>query len=393
MEAQFQVEEGRSAGRVLVVELGQTKTIGRGPGADLTLDDAALAPRHAAVRLLDDGLQVVDLAGGALLNEAPLALRRPTNMDPGDLIRLGGHALRGAVVGGRRRLRPRQAALPFPPEEFADPQRVGAGASGVVYRARWVPRGAEVALKLLREDYAAGTPHHARFLRECSTVAKVRCPYVVAVFDVRSDERAVYLVMELVEGVALDALLARGPLPLPAALRAGEDVARALAAAAQAGVVHRDVKPANVLVDRRAGVCRLCDFGLAKDLGATLQTLTALGVGLGTLAYLPPEQVSDARGVTPAADVYSLGATLFHAVAGQAPFRIDSDEDLRAVLDAAPPRLERACPAAPPELADLVAATLRKDPAQRPGAAQVADALARLRAQRFPGWDPRALFS
>ena len=158
-------------------------------------------------------------------------------------------------------------------------------------------------------------------------------------------------------------------------------------------MIHRDVKPANVLVDRRAGVCRLCDFGLAKDLQAAVQTLTAQGMGLGTLAYLPPEQVSEAHDAGPAADVYALGATLFHALAGRPPFKIDSEAELQAVLAAEPPRLETLREDLPPEVAALVAAALAKDPARRPSAEAVAEALARTRASRYPGWDPRSLFA
>jgi serine/threonine protein kinase len=393
MEAQLQVEEGASPGSILMLAVGQTKTLGRGPGADLVLDDPALVARHVAVRLLEDGMQVVDLGGGTRLNDAPLPSRRPTNADSGDLIRLGSHAVRATLLGGRRRRRARKASLPFPPGEFSDVQRVGSGASGKVYRAQWVPRGHPVALKLLREEYASGTTQHTRFLRECQTMARIQSPFVVGVFDVRSGEDSVYIVMELVEGAALDAVLAQGALSLPRALRIAEDVAWALAAAAAARVIHRDVKPANVLLDRRAGVCRLCDFGLAKDLQGTIQSLTAQGQGLGTLAYLPPEQVSGARRADSAADVYSLGATLFHALAGRPPFLIDSESELDAVLAAQPPRVETLRADVPGEVADMLQAMLAKSPDQRPSAQVVAQALAQVRARLYPGWDPRLLFA
>ncbi|MCO5170819.1 MAG: serine/threonine-protein kinase [Planctomycetes bacterium] len=392
MEAQLQVEEGASIGAVLVVEPGQTKVLGRGPGADLRLDDPSLAARHAAVRLLEGGLQVVDLGapGGTRLNEAPLPARSPAPAESGDLLRLGEHAVRVTVLGAPPR---RRRAEPFPAAEFAHVRRLGAGATGKVYRARWLPRGLDVALKLLREEYGPESVEHARFLRECATVSRLRCPYVVAVYDVRRADGHVFTIMELVEGAALDALLAGGALEVPAALRVAADVAAALEVAARHGVVHRDVKPANVLLDRRAGLSKLCDFGLAKDLEARLRTLTAQGVGLGTLAYLPPEQVAAARGVGPAADVYSLGATLFHALAGRPPWDVTSEEDLAAILERRPPPLRALRPDAPPEVEALVSAMLGRAPAERPTAAAAGAALRACLAARFPGWDPRALFA
>jgi Protein kinase domain/FHA domain len=395
VEAQLQVEAGAGAGEVLVVQVGETALVGSGPGVNLVLRDPGLAPRHAAFRMSEDGLEVIDLGapGGTRVNGSPLAVRVPTAVESGDLIELGGHGLRALVMGRRRRRRATTAAEIFPADELADATRIGSGATGVVYRARWLPRGVDVALKLLRDEFGPSSPEYARFLRECGIVARLQSPHVVAVYDVRTGDERAYTIMELVDGIALDALLAQGPLPVPGALRVAEDMARGLAAAASQGIVHRDVKPANVLLDRGARVAKLCDFGLAKDLASTLQSLTAQGVGLGTLAYLPPEQLTAAKQASPAADVYGLGATLYCALSGQAPFSTTTEETVYAIAYEAPPRLETLRADVPPEVAQAVHAMLGKDPAQRPTAAAAATGLQALREARFPGYDPGPLFA
>jgi serine/threonine-protein kinase len=189
---------------------------------------------------------------------------------------------------------------------------------------------------------------------------------------------------ELVDGPSAREVVDRGPLSVPAALWIAEDVARALVAASAAGVVHRDVKPSNVLITPE-GVAKLCDFGIAKDLQSTLRTLTASGAGMGTLAYLAPEQASQAKHVDARADLYALGATLYHLLAGRPPFRPRGADALLALVEQPPPPLGAARPDCPPEVARLVHAMLAKRPEERPPLWGVPDQLRALREHLAPG--------
>jgi tetratricopeptide (TPR) repeat protein len=196
---------------------------------------------------------------------------------------------------------------------------IGRGATGVVWRARQVSTGREVALKHLLAG-EADRDQRRRFEREALALAKLRHPNVVSVHAVGDHGGRPYLVMDLVQGESLQAALARGPLPLIDAVRIATQVAEALDHAHRHGVVHRDVKPDNVVLDA-AGAAKLTDFGLARDLQATGTRLSATGRFLGTPGYWPPEQAAgrvDAIG--PPSDVYALGATLWALLVGHPPF-------------------------------------------------------------------------
>jgi eukaryotic-like serine/threonine-protein kinase len=176
-----------------------------------------------------------------------------------------------------------------------------------------------------------------------------------------------------------EAALEGGPLPLPAALKVAEDIARGLDVAHRGGLVHRDIKPANILVTPQ-GLAKLSDFGIAKALGTLESTLTVTGQGLGSLDYVSPEQAEDAKRVSPASDLYSLGATLYHLLAGKPPFEVKSVADLVRVFDEPPPPLRALRPDCPPEVVALVERLLEKEPDDRPpSAAAVAERLLELR--------------
>lgn len=370
MEAQLRVEEGAGAGAVHALRPGRPRTLGRRPAADLPLDDPAVAPRHAAVKLEGGRLLVVDLGSGAgtFLNDAPLPPHAPREAWDGDALRLGGQVLRVELTGddGRPCPRPASAVEAGVPDDFEVLRPLGRGAAGVVLAARRRADGRPVALKLLAEPVAPGSPEHERFLREGRLAAGLRSPHVVEVLDAQvTPAGAALIVMELVEGPSLEAVLrARGALPVPEALRVAAHVAAALAVTAAAGIVHRDVKPANVLL-APGGAAKLTDFGVARSLTPGGRSLTRTGQGLGTMAYMAPEQVWDAKRVDPRADLYGLGATLYHMLAGRPPFDPRSVEDLERTLAAPPPPLAAARPDCPPAVADLVHGLLQKDPFDR----------------------------
>src|SRR3954451_25471895 len=229
--------------------------------------------------------------------------------------------------------------------------------------ARDVELDRPVALKRLADNLARDDELHARFLREARLAARLSHPNIVRVYDVGDDGGVPFIAMEYVEGETVADLLARrGVLQEREAAALGRQVFRALAAAHAAGLVHRDVKPQNLLL-RDDGVLKLGDFGVAIGLGGT--RLTMAGTVLGTAAYLAPEQ---ARGeeVTPAADVYAGGAVLYELLTGRPPRPVASLAALAKPGPIAPP----------PALADLLLACLASDPRDRPAADVVARRLA-----------------
>ena len=383
IEVQLTVETGPATGTVFVVHEGQRAVLGAGPGAHLVL--AGVAPRQLGFLFQQGQLVVHDLAGGAALNGVAFPPRTPGRVKAGDLLNVGPHALRVDVLGGPRPPQPAAAQAlrvpAIPADEFELERELGRGAAGRVYAARRRSDGRRVAIKVLAERVTTGheqSEAQQRFEREAAAVAKLRCPQVVELLERRIHDQRTLLIMELVEGPSARDLVQEGPLPLGRALAIAEDVARALAAAAQAGIVHRDVKPANILVGPSGA--KLCDFGLAKDLDSQVTMLTRTGQGLGTMAYLPPEQVDFAKHVDARADTYSLGATLYHLLAGRPPFEPTDIESLDAIVDAPPPPLAAARPEVPPGVVELVEAMLQKDPEARPAPWSIPRRLKALRA-------------
>ncbi|MFE5714839.1 protein kinase [Streptomyces sp. NPDC056501] len=253
-------------------------------------------------------------------------------------------------------------------------RRLGRGGMGVVWRAVDEVLGREVAVKELRTFTDAAAPELAdlrlRMTREARAAARVRHPGVVAVHDVTEHEGRPVIVMELVDGPSLDDVLGeRGTLDPVEAARIGAHVLEALAAAHDVGVLHRDVKPGNILLDR-SGRIVLTDFGIAtmEDPGDGSAThLTRSGEIVGSLDFLAPER---ARGQDPgpASDVWAVGATLYAAVEGASPFRRTSTwSTLAAIVGEPLPEPVRAGPLAP-----VLTRLLDKDPASRPGAREAA---------------------
>src|SRR5215218_9734968 len=239
---------------------------------------------------------------------------------------------------------------------------LGEGATGAVYLARDA-EGRVVALKVLDPAVAADARFRERFLRESRVAALLEHPNLVPVLDAGEDGGLLYIAMEWVDGVDLRSLLRRdGPLEPDRAVALVADVAAALDVAHAAGLVHRDVKPANILV--AGDQARLCDFGLAKHT-AGAESLTAERI-VGTLAYIAPEQIEGA-GVDGRSDVYSLGCVLYECLTGEPPFDRESElAVLYAHLNEPSPRPSVSREGLPPALDEVVAAALAKSPAERP---------------------------
>ena len=255
-------------------------------------------------------------------------------------------------------------------------ERLGRGGAGSVYRGQ-APDGSVVAIKLLYDGRPLSAYERARFEVEARALTRLDHPGVVAVETYGVDAERAFLVLELIEGESLDAVLERsGPLPIPEATALAVELAVILAAVHERGVIHRDVKPANVMLDQ-ARRPRLTDFGLAKDLHSSLTGPTRTGAFLGTPGFWAPEQVSGEGAVDPRADVYAVGATLYALLTGRPPVEgQDLTELLVATATRPPTPPSRHRPEVGPRLEAVVLRCLAKAPRDRyPSAAELAGAL------------------
>jgi hypothetical protein len=249
-------------------------------------------------------------------------------------------------------------------------RRLGSGAMGVVWLALDERLDRLVAVKQLWPGPADSGDSAQRVMREGRIAARLRHPHVVTVHDVAEDDGQPLLVMEYVPARSLATVVAeQGSLTPPVAARVGAQVAAALAAAHAAGVVHRDVKPANVLVGDD-GTAKIADFGISHATGDV--SITRAGVVAGTPAYLAPE-VARGHSPSPDSDVYSLGATLYAAVEGRPPFGEDTDNAIAVLHRVAEGRIPP--PARAGALMPVLLAMLAPEPARRPTASQVSGAL------------------
>src|SRR5690242_12532377 len=238
---------------------------------------------------------------------------------------------------------------------------IGRGSAATVLRVRRSSDGAWYAMKLLDEDGSVGRPTLTGLCREAALLASVDHPGLMGIHEVGEHHGRPYLVMDLVEGQMLTKLLEQGPLAPERAIAVALDVVEPLAAVHRTGLVHRDVKPDNIMI-RPDGRAQLIDFGLA-----TRESTDDAEVTVGTLMYAPPEQSGVLRrSVDNRSDLYALGVVLFECLAGQAPFvSVDVGELLRMHAVAPPPNLLDIVPDIPPRLAEIVATLLAKDPDDR----------------------------
>jgi serine/threonine protein kinase len=263
---------------------------------------------------------------------------------------------------------------------------VGRGGTGLVLRARDTKLERIVAIKVLAAPLAASGTACQRFAREARAAAAVRDEHVVAIHAVRDDAPLPYLVMEFIDGCNLEALLRKGGPPgVKEVLRIGLQVAGGLAAAHRLGLVHRDVKPANILLENGVQRVKLTDFGLAR--AADDASLTQTGFIAGTPLYMAPEQ-ANGEAIDCRADLFSLGSVLYELCAGRPAFRAPTTVAvIRRVCDDAPRPLREVNPDIPEPLCRLIDRLHAKNPADRPASAQeVADLLAGLLADlQHPG--------
>ena len=248
---------------------------------------------------------------------------------------------------------------------------IGQGGMGTVYRAEHVASGRQVALKVLSDSLAASEPFRRRFVREARYARELDHPNIVRVDEVGDDAGRMYMVMPEVHGTDLKTLLALdGPLEARRAIAILTPIGGALDALHERGILHRDVKPGNVIVasgagPEPAGAAYLTDFGLGKDPNRDSGPLTAVGEFVGTFHYAAPEQVLGQK-LSRRVDIYSLGCVLYECLSARPPFTRDRAVDvLDAHLEDPPPKVTAARPELDPEIDLVVERAMAKDPGER----------------------------
>lgn len=251
-------------------------------------------------------------------------------------------------------------------------RRLGTGAMAAVYEARPLAGGAPVAIKMLTSEAAKDDETVQRFQREAALARSVDHPHVVGVTGHGTENGVHWMAMELVTGQSLEAVIdSRKRLPWQEAARVVEQIGDALAHLAAKSIIHRDVKPANILLGP-GGIAKLTDLGFAKALSAQAGDgdaagLTMAGMAMGSPAYMAPEQVLDAKEVTSAADFYGLGASFYHAVTGATPFDgSNAYQVMEKVVSDVPPAPRTLAPDLPAGVAAFIEWTLAKQVSERP---------------------------
>jgi serine/threonine protein kinase len=379
-------------GTVYDLKPGTMLVVGR-PAADhipdVPCEDKRVSRRHCELHGEADGLRIVDVsASGTFLNGKRIA--KEATARGGDRIVLG-HDYTFVVLASSRgeESATDASAATVTPDRIPDGRRgavagpdlrsigvryrvkreIGRGGMGVVYEAHDALRNRPCAIKRLLSTGGASHEAMERFGREAMLGALLgEHPNIVSTFDLGTIPQTgeLYCAMDLVEGLSLKWYIKDG-IGERMGVRLVLETARAVDFAHARGVIHRDIKPENILVDRQ-GRARLTDFGLAKALSGT--ALTATGVAMGTPSYMAPEQVTDAKNVQAAADIYSLGATLYDVLTGSPPYTGKKVSEVISQVLAGrlvPPRVRR--PSLDARLDSLCVRALAVDPAARPATA------------------------
>ncbi|HAK94608.1 MAG TPA: hypothetical protein DCM87_06305 [Planctomycetes bacterium] len=357
-------ERGSLRGKRFILPAGGIIRIGRDQTCQVQVRDTMVSRVHCILRgekgvwsIEDAGSSNGTVVNGAAVRKSPLA--------PGDLVCIGDSAFSclathddpwiGTTLGGYRL-----------------EARVGRGGMGTVYRAHQLSLEREVALKILATSLGTNPEFVARFMKEARAAARLNHPNVVQVHDAGCEGDTHFIAMEYLPGGALeDVMLRRGPIPFREAVPIACDALKALAFAQAHGIVHRDIKPGNLLF-AGDGAVKVCDLGIALDLRQP--DAGREGATAGSPAYMAPEQVRG-EALDHRADLYALGATLYHAIAGVPPIEGATVKEIvnKKVSQEAPPLKDRV-PGVPPRLSHVVARLLALNPADRLASAQEAEA-------------------
>jgi len=356
-------EKGPDRGSTWSIRERGVLLIGRDSAAQIALRDDEISRRHCQIEFRDGHWIVRDLdsTNGVQVNgewiEEPTRLNHNDHIDVG-ITRLtflkDDDPLLGIEIGGCR-----------------IEKRIGRGGMGTVYRARQKSLDRPVALKILSEKYTSDPQFIQLFIREARAAGRLSHPHIVQVYDVGKEENYHYFTMELVAGGSVEKLIdEEGCIGLESAIRFARDAARGLEYAEKQGVVHRDIKPGNLMISS-SGVVKIGDLGIARTTDESGVASQKDGVS-GSPHYIAPEQ---ARGdaIDQRADIYSLGATLYHCLAGRTPYRGAGAREiiLKHIHATEPPDLTEVSPETPEDVCQLVARMMSPQPESRPTNARV----------------------
>lgn len=347
---------------------GDTVSIGRASGSDIRVREHQISRSHCQLIGRPAGVLVRDLGSRNGTTVNGVAVEDELLARPGDHVGVG----RAFLVIERERPISRPMTNPKVSERRAKAVRsarpptlpgyrlrsIGEGAIGYVYAARPERGGEEIAVKFLKPSGAASPE---RFVRAATVLKKLDHPNVVRVHQVASAGYHHYFTMELLYGSTLVQLTQTHPLGSREAMSIGIQVARALKLVHRQGLVHRDLAPRHIMLVH-GGLAKLIGFDFSRLADAAGRAVTKIGDHVGEITYTAPEQVRDPRAVDRRADLYALGATLFHAVTGRPPFEGTQVEVLRKVISEKPPPLRALAPSVSPTLEAIVARLLEKDP-------------------------------
>ncbi|MFK7739627.1 MAG: protein kinase [Planctomycetota bacterium] len=343
------VETGPLAGTVVHLERDRPMTLGSGADCALRIQEAGVVEQHAIVKALKgEGFGIKALepvrVNGAEVQASPL--------NDGDVIEIGTTRIAYGDV--------QQSGLPQI-SGYRILDQLGKGGMGTVYRAEQVSLSREVALKVLRTEQTQDANFVGQFVAEAQAAAKLHHPNVVSVFDVEHDGDTYFYSMELMhEGSCEDWLRQNGTMPVERALEVIADSARGLAYAESLGIVHRDIKPDNLMLDQH-GAVKIADLGLASASGSGKDEAHAIG----TPHFMAPEQVLKQE-LDHRTDLYALGCTFYRLVTGRTPFRGQTVKDiLRAQVKDDPELASRAHADVPGEVAEIISRLMQKEPGQR----------------------------
>ncbi len=264
--------------------------------------------------------------------------------------------------------------MPLAPGDRLGPYEIigplGAGGMGEVYRAKDTRLGRDVAIKILPAHLSTNPEVRERFEREARAISSLSHPNICTLFDVGRDGDADYFVMELLDGESLAARLERGPMKLDEVVKTGAQIADGLAAAHKQGLIHRDLKPGNVVLTKSGA--KILDFGVAKlrdasvvEMATRTTPLTTLGSMVGTVQYMSPEQL-EGQPIDHRADLFAFGAVLYEMITGQRAFQGQSQASvIAAILDKDPRPVSELVPTSPPALDRIVKSCLAKNPDER----------------------------
>lgn len=356
--------------RVPLIE-GVSYVVGRDSSSDIPLPDPSVSRRHAIIRFDYERLRVDDIGSrnGTFIRGQRLLTK--TQLQHGETLRVGGVSLTLKSAAATETLARVHESPGIPGYETL--AQIGEGAFAKVFSAIKCDTQELVALKVLT---ATGEEERARFEREARLMTALECENLVRTIDFQEAHSGAHLVMEFVDGMTLADAGKQGRLSLGWAGRIGWSLARALTCLHEGQVVHRDVKPGNVLLSYE-GKVKLTDLGIAREAGSVL---TEAGNGLGTLNFMAPEQLGRASDADARSDLYGLGATLYFALVGAPPFRLGQNlkRSIQIVRTQRPPPPSALRPEIPEWIDDLVLKLLAKDPDERgQSAAELLPAFAR----------------